>query len=350
MPEGKTIYDRQPIGGVDQLEEMLSAPTEGVVDTLRRIEGDILILGVGGKVGPTLARMAARASDAAGIERKVIGVDLFPNPEVQARVESFGVETVKCNLLDEEQFDNLPPAKNVIFMVGMKFGSTGQEALTWAMNAFLPGLVARKYADSRIVAFSTGNIYGLVPLTGGGSVEADAPNPVGDYATSALGRERMFEHFSRANGTPTAIIRLNYAVEMRYGVLVDVARQVWAGEPVDVTMGNANVIWQADAIAMTLQSLDLVSSPPFILNVAGPELVSIRKAAGQFGEIMGKPVTITGAEASEVLLNDGQLGHRLFGYPKIGLQQMIHWIADWVMSGGESLGKPTHFESRDGKF
>lgn len=349
--QGSTpMYDKEPIRGVDQLEDILSEPTQGAIATLGRVDGDILILGVGGKVGPTLARMAKRASDAAGANRRVIGVDLFPNPEMQSRVESFGVETVKCNLLDQEQFNTLPDAKNVIFMVGMKFGSTGQESLTWAMNAFLPGLVAQKYRDSRIVSFSTGNIYGLVPITYGGSVEAETPNPTGDYATSALGRERMFEHFSRTNGTPTAIIRLNYAVEMRYGVLVDVAQKVWAGQPVDVTMGNANVIWQADAIAMTLQSLDLVSAPPFILNVAGPELVSIRKVAEQYAQLMGKPVTITGTEAPDVLYNNGKLGHRLFGYPKVSLDQMIHWIAEWVMHGGESLGKPTHFESRDGKF
>ncbi len=350
MRDSATIYDREPIRSVDQLEEMLSEPTEGVIDTLGRVDGDILILGVGGKVGPTLARMAKRASDAAGVSRRVIGVDLFPNEEIRSRIESSGVETVKCNLLDQEQFNGLPDAKNVVFMVGMKFGSTGQESLTWAMNAFLPGLVAQKYLGSRIVSFSTGNIYGLVPITYGGSVETDTPNPIGDYATSALGRERMFEHFSRTNGTPVSIIRLNYAVEMRYGVLVDVAQQVWAGQPVDVTMGNANVIWQGDATAMTLQSFDLVSAPPFMLNVAGPELVSIRKVAEQYGQLMGKPVAITGTEAPDVLYNNGKLGHRLFGYPKVSLDQMVRWIADWVMRGGDSLGKPTHFESRDGKF
>jgi len=338
------------IRDLDQLEDMISEPSPGVIDALGRLPGDIIVLGVGGKMGPSLARMAKRASEAAGSARRVIGVSTFSSGDQQSRLESIGVETIKCNLLDRAELEKLPDAPNVVFMVGMKFGSTGQEALTWALNAFLPGMVCQKFAASRIVAFSTGNIYGLTPVTLGGSVESDAPNPDGEYATSALGRERIFEHFSNTLGIPTTILRLNYSTEMRYGVLVDVARKVWAGEPVDVTMGSANVIWQGDANAMALMSLEHAASPAFVLNCAGPELLSIRRAAHQFAEMMGKSVTLTGGEAADALLSNGQLGHRMFGYPHVTAQQMMEWIAEWVMRGGENLGKPTHFESRDGRY
>jgi nucleoside-diphosphate-sugar epimerase len=235
-------------------------------------------------------------------------------------------------------------------MAGMKFGTTGQQARTWAMNSYLPGMVAQKFRRSRIAAFSTGNFYPLVPVTGGGSVETDEPAPVGEYAMSCLGRERILEHFSRVHQVPMAIIRLNYAVEMRYGVLLDMARKVWAGEPIDVTMGNLNAIWQADANAMTLQAFDHVGTPPRVFNVTGPETLSVRRVCEEYGRLMGKPVRFTGAEAPTALLNNAQLSHRLFGYPRVPVQQVIAWTADWVMRGGESLGKPTHFETRDGKF
>lgn len=338
------------IDTLDQLEDAISEPTQGAIDALGRLQGDILLLGAGGKIGPSLARMAKRASDAAGSNRKIIAVDTFPASEQKSKMEALGVEAIKCDLLDRAQLEALPDAPNVIFMIGMKFGATGQEALTWALNAYLPGMVCERFSSSRILAYSTGNIYGLTPVTLGGSVETDAPNPVGEYAISALGRERIFQHFSLKRGLPTGIIRLNYANELRYGVLVDIGKKVWAGEPVDVTMGNANVIWQGDANAMVLRSFEHCASPAFIVNLAGPELVSVRRAAEQFGEIMGKQVTITGSEAPDALLSNGQLGHRLFGYPRVGVQQMIRWMADWIMRGGESLGKPTHFESREGKF
>jgi nucleoside-diphosphate-sugar epimerase len=335
---------------LDQLEDAISEPSQSVTDALGRVQGDIMLLGAGGKIGPSLARMAKRASDAAGVGRKIIAVDTFPGPDQKSKLEALGIDAIKCDLLDRRELDALPDAPNVIFMIGMKFGATGQEALTWALNAYLPGMVCERFASSRIVAYSTGNVYGLTPVTLGGSVETDAPNPVGEYAMSALGRERIFEHFSRARGVPVGIIRLNYSNELRYGVLVDIARRVWAGEPVDVTMGNANVIWQGDANAMVLQSFERCASPAFVVNVAGPELVSVRRAAEQFGELMGKPVTITGSEAQDALLSNGQLGHKLFGYPRVSLQQMMAWQAAWIMRGGESLGKPTHFESREGKF
>ncbi|MDI6827887.1 MAG: NAD-dependent epimerase/dehydratase family protein, partial [Armatimonadota bacterium] len=261
------------IENIKQLEDMLSQPTEGVIGTLGKMEGDILILGVGGKMGPSLARMAKRASDAAGVRRKVIGVDIFPSPEQESKLRDVGIETIKCNLLDPDDITKLPDAPNIVFMVGMKFGTTGQEALTWAINALLPGMVCQRYKGSKFVVFSTGNVYGLTPVALGGSVETAPPNPEGEYATSALGRERIFEHFSLNFGIPTAIIRLNYAVEMRYGVLVDIAEKVWSGEEIDLTMGNVNVIWQGDAIAMALQAFDYVASPPFVVNVTGASLL-----------------------------------------------------------------------------
>jgi nucleoside-diphosphate-sugar epimerase len=235
-------------------------------------------------------------------------------------------------------------------MAGMKFGSTDQEALTWAMNAYLPGMVCQRFKKSRIVAFSTGNVYGLVPVHGGGSVETDTLNPLGDYAMSCMGRERIFEHFSRTLNLPVSIIRLNYAVEMRYGVIQDIASKVARGEPVDVSMGNANVIWQGDANAMSVAAFAHASTPPFVLNVAGPELLSVRAIAQEFGRLLNKPVTITGTETGTALLNNGQLGHRLYGYPRVPLQQILKWTAAWIQQGGTTLNKPTHFETRDGKF
>jgi nucleoside-diphosphate-sugar epimerase len=235
-------------------------------------------------------------------------------------------------------------------MTGMKFGSTGQESLTWAMNCHLPALVAQRFRGSRIVAFSTGNVYGLTPAGLGGSREGDALNPVGEYAMSCLGRERIFEHFSRTLGIPTALLRLNYATEMRYGVLVDVARRVQEGVPVPLAMGYLNALWQGDANAMSLCAFAHVSSPPFVLNLAGPETLSVRRVAEEFGRLLGKEAAFEGSEAPDALLSNGQLGHRLFGYPRVSAGQMMAWVADWVRRGGPTLGKPTHFESREGRF
>ncbi len=338
------------IADTDQLDDLLSEPTPLAVETLARLDGDLLLLGVGGKMGPTLARMARRASDAAGSRRRVLGAARFSNPEHEDWLRRHGVETVRCDLLDPEQLGRLPDAPNVIFMTGMKFGSTGQEALTWAMNCHLPALVAQRFRHSRLVVFSTGNAYGLTPVALGGSVETDAPNPVGEYAMSCLGRERLFEHFSRTFGTPMAVLRLNYATELRYGVLVDVARRVWAGEPVPLAMGHLNALWQGDANAMALCAFGRVSSPPFVVNLAGPETLSVRRVAEEFGRLLGKAVTFAGTEAPDALLSNGQLGHRLFGYPRVGPRQMLAWVAEWVRRGGPTLDKPTHFESRDGRF
>ena len=340
----------QAIEGVEKLEEMLSEPTEAVLRTVRKLEGDYVILGVGGKMGPTLARMVRRALDKAQRKGRVIGVSRFSSGGLAGELNRHGIETVSCDLLDRSQIERLPDAPNVIYMAGMKFGSTGNESMTWAMNTFLPALVCEKYRDSRIAAFSTGNVYGLTKVNGGGSVESDKPNPVGEYAMSCLGRERMFEHFSRTLKIPVTLIRLNYAVEMRYGVLLDLAQKVWEGRPVDRGMGHVNVIWQRDANAMSIASLADAASPPFILNVAGPELLRVRDVAERMAKRMGKGILFEGTEAPDALLNDGAMAHRMYGRPSVSAEQVIEWTADWVMRGGTTLNKPTHFEARDGKF
>ena len=338
------------IQNVAQLEDLLSEPTERVTRTLASLDGDIVILGAAGKMGPTLARMAKRASENAGVKRRVIGVSRFSSPALENQLQSSGVETVRCDLLDPASLAKLPDAANIVFMAGMKFGSTGQEWLTWAINSYLPGLVADRYRESRIAVFSTGNVYGLSPVDRGGSHEEDALNPSGEYAMSCVGRERIFEHFSRANQTKMAILRLNYSSELRYGVLVDIAQRVNAGRPVSLSMGYLNTIWQADAAAMSLESLRYATSPPNIINVTGPELLSVRSVAEEFGKKFGKPVRFEGTESSDALLSNAAKSYELFGRPRVSAHQIINWIADWVHAGGTTLAKPTHFEERAGHF
>lgn len=333
-----------------QLDDLLSAPSPAAVDAMRHLEGDLIVLGVAGKMGPTLARMARRAADAAGTTRRVIGVARFSDPTHQAALEAHGVETIRCDLLDEAAVHRLPDAPLVVYMAGRKFGSTGLESLTWAMNAWLPAVVCRRYAGSRIAAFSTGNVYGLTSVGRGGSVEGDTVSPVGEYAMSCLARERMFEHFSRTDGTPVSILRLNYATEMRYGLLVDLARKIVDGTPIELAMGHANVIWQGDANAMSLVSLRHASSPPYVVNIAGREELSVRNVCLALGARLGREVRFTGAEAGDALLSNGSRGWTDLGPPQVELSQLIDWTADWVSRGGASLGKPTHFESRDGRF
>ncbi len=338
------------IENVEQLERLLSEPSAAVIETFSRVDGDVLLLGVGGKMGPTLARMAKRASDAAGKPRRVIGVARFSTAGLEAQLHAHGVETIRCDLLEEAQVEQLPEAPNVVFMAGMKFGATGNLGLTWAMNSYLPAVISRKFRRSKIVAFSTGNVYGPAPVASGGSRESDPPNPVGEYAMSCLGRERMFEHFSRALSIPMALIRLNYACELRYGVLVDLARRVWTGEAIDLGTAHFNIIWQGDANAMTLLALERVAIPPWVINVTGPELLSVREVAEEFGRLMGKPVRFRGEESTTALLSNAQTAFKIFGLPRVRAAQVLRWIAAWVMAGGQDLGKPTHFDSRDGKF
>ncbi len=330
----------------EQLEDIMSSPTPEVVKAMAELDGDLLILGVGGKMGPTLARLARRSINKA----RVIGVSRFSTPGLQADLNQVGVETIPCDLLNEAALQKLPEVPNVVFMAGRKFGSTGNEALTWAMNTYLPGQIAEKYRNARIVVFSTGNVYPLTSIVHGGATETHPVNPIGEYAQSCLGRERMFEHFSNRFGTPVVIIRLNYAIDLRYGILLDIAEKVYNAQAVDVTMGNVNVIWQGDANAVVLRALTHCQSPPLVLNLTGPETVSIRGLATRFGELFEKTPIFEGQEAGTALLSNASRCHQLFGYPRISLEQMVQWIAHWVRSGGPTLDKPTKFEVRDGKF
>ena len=337
------------IDTVETLEDLLSEPTPKLLEMTRHGSGDLIVLGAGGKMGPTLARMARRAADAAGVGRRVIAVSRFGSATARQRLEAAGVETIACDLLDERAAMGLPDATDVVYMAGMKFGATGQAALTWAENCLIPAAVCRRYPSSRIVAFSTGNVYPLVPA-GQGAREAHPAAPAGEYAMSCLGRERMFEYFSSRASTPVTIVRLNYACELRYGVLVDLARRVWADEPVDLTTGYFNVIWQGDANAMSLGALTCATVPPTILNVTGPEELRVRSVTKEFARRMDKRVTFTGVEAGDALLSDASRAFELFGRPHVDARQLIEWIADWIMRGGETLGKATRFEVRDGRF
>lgn len=335
---------------IEELERKLAEPTQELVRDLAGLSGDIAVLGVGGKMGPSLARLAANAIREGDLNKRVIGVSRFSNAEARRELEEAGVETISCELLDDEALRALPNVENVIFMAGNKFGTKGREHFTWAMNAYLPGRVAEKYKDSRIVAFSSGNIYPLLPVSGGGATEDTAPEPVGEYAQSTLGRERIFEYHSHKNGTPMTMFRLNYAIDMRYGVLLELARAVNEGREIDVTMGFANVIWQGDANAMALRCLTQCSSPPSVVNITGPETMSIRWAAGEFAKRLGKEARFVGAEAETALLNNASKSHQLFGYPRVSLLQMIDWTAEWVRQGGTVWNKPTHFQERKGNF
>ncbi|HEU4642928.1 MAG TPA: NAD(P)-dependent oxidoreductase [Gemmatimonadaceae bacterium] len=332
------------------LEQRLAEPTPGVLEALRAVPGDIIVLGAAGKMGPSLARMARRALDALGRSDRVIAASRFSSPESEHRLRASNIETIRCDLTDREAVGRLPDAPNVLFLAGQKFGTSGAPAETWAMNTIVPHHAAERYASSRIVAFSTGNVYPLVPVGSGGAREEDAPAPVGEYAASCLGRERVFEFHAARRGTRVAIMRLNYAVDLRYGVLVDVARRVWRGEPVDVTMGWVNVIWQGDANARALQCLAHAASPPFVVNVTGRDTLSIRAAAQRFGEMFGRPAAITGEEAPDALLSDATRSMELFGPPTVSTGQLIAWVADWIQRGGTTLDRPTHYEVRTGQF
>jgi dTDP-4-dehydrorhamnose reductase len=338
------------IRDLSHLEDLLSEPSEGALAVMGRLEGDVVVLGVAGKMGPSLARMIRRASDAAGVRRRVIGVARFSNPALEGQLQAAGVGTIRGDLLDPAQVERLPEAANVVAMVGMKFGATGQEALTWAMNSYVPALICEKYRHSKIVAFSTGNVYGLTPVRLGGSVESDSLQPVGEYAQSCVGRERIYEYGSRTWNIPMALLRLNYATEMRYGVLVDIAQRVQAGQPIELVMGHLNALWQGDANAMALGAFDHLASPPAVFNLAGPELLSVRRLAEEFGQLLNNPVTFLGSEAEDALLSNASRAFRLFGNPRVSAQQLIHWIADWLRRACPTHGKPTHFEVRDGKF
>lgn len=334
-----------------ELEERLTRPDEETASAMAALDDDLLILGAGGKMGPSLARLARHAADKAGVKKRVIAVARFTNDKLPSELAAGGIETITCDLLDREALDKLPDVPNVIFMAARKFGTSGGEHLTWAMNTYLPGLVAERYRNSRIVAFSTGNVYPLLPVSQGGALETTPVGPVGEYAQSALGRERLFEYGSMRWGTPVAILRLNYAVELRYGVLVDIGRAVFERRPIDLCMPFVNVIWQGDANSWCLRSFAHCQSPPFVLNITGPETLSVRELALEFGRHFGiEPIFVSETEGSSALLSDIGRARRLFGNPTVRPPEMIEWIANWIRQDGVMLDKPTHFQTRDGRF
>jgi nucleoside-diphosphate-sugar epimerase len=328
------------------LEEVLSRPDPALVADLAAVAGDILVLGAAGKMGPTLCRLAKRADPV----RRIIAVARWSEPGLRERMESWGIECLAADLADRAALAKLPDAPNLIFMAARKFGASGAPEQTWAMNVLLPERVAERWPTSRIVFFSSGNVLPLVPVLSGGADESVQPAPVGEYAASVLGRERVFQHAGIARGTPCSGVRLNYAIDLRYGVLHDVATKVAAGVPVPLAMGHANVLWQGDANAWTLRALRHAAADCPIINVTGPETVSIRWLAEQFAERLGRPASFTGGEAPDALLSNAARAFALFGYPRVPLLRMVDWVADWVARGGRALGKPTKYEVRDGRF
>lgn len=344
------MLPKKMIQNEQQLENLLSQPTQEVVDVMTRLAGDFILLGIAGKIGPSLARMLKQACEMANSKRRIIGVSRFSNENLGKALEAEGFEIIKGDLLNPDFIKSLPKVKNVIFLAAMKFGSEENLPLTWAVNTYLPALVAEHFKDSKIVAFSTGCVYELVPVASGGSLETDIPNSIGEYAQSCLGRERMFEYGSKKYQTEVVLIRLNYAVELRYGVLVDIAFKVWNEKTIDLTMGHFNVIWQGDANEMVIRAFENCESPAKILNITGADTLSVRQVAKRFGELFEKEINFSGKEAETALLSNAQEAFKLFGKPKTDIDQVIIWIAEWVKKGNKNLNKPTHFEVRDGKY
>ena len=346
-----------PICSEQELDDLLSEPSDADRAAMRAIEGGLLILGAGGKMGPSLARRARSAAHQAGMpagtSKSIVAVSRFSNRAAERQLQDAGIETISADLLDFSQLARLPDAENVIFMAARKFGSAGAAHLahlTWASNAYLPARVAERYRQARIVAFSSGNVYPFVPVASGGATEETAPDPVGEYAQSVLARERMFEFFSARHGTRVCLLRLNYAVELRYGVLRDIGVRVFEGRPVNVSMGHVNAIWQGDANSVCLRSFALCESPPAVLNLTGPETLSVRDIARRFGQLFGREPVFEGREADTALLNNAARCHRFFGAPSVSAETAIVWTAEWIRRGGVGWDKPTHFETRDGRF
>jgi nucleoside-diphosphate-sugar epimerase len=334
------------ISDIAALDELLCRPSQALIDDLGKVDGDIMILGVAGKMGPTLAGLAKAALP----DRRIIGVARFSDASVKTWLQARGIETINCDLLDEAAIKALPKVQNIIFMAGRKFGAEGDLSLTWAMNAHVPALVAQAFADSRIVAFSTGCVYPFVPVNGKGADENLAPNPPGEYAQSCVGRERMFEYFSRKFATPGRLFRLNYAIDMRYGVLHDIATKVLTGKPIDVSLGHVNFIWQGDAAAQALRCLAHCDTPTSPINVSGHEILSVRDLAAKFGALLGREPVIVGSEEPTAWLTDTSQATKLFGRPIVDTERLIAWTADWVARSMPSLGKPTKYEVRDGRY
>jgi uncharacterized protein YbjT (DUF2867 family) len=337
------------VASEDELEELLARPSPADVAFARTLEGDVIVLGAGGKMGPSLARRVERALKAAGVARRVLAAARFSEPGVAESLERSGIETIACDLADPAAVARLPRVPNVLFLAGRKFGSTERPELTWIQNVVVPSLVAPHFAESRVVVFSTGNVYPLSGPNSRGSTERDPTGPVGEYAQTCLGRERVFEAVARDRGTRCLLFRLLYAVDLRYGTLVDVARRVFAGEPVDLRASRVNAIWQGDANSYAFRALSLCESPPRSMVVTGPELVSVRAIAEAFGKRFSRPPRFTG-NPGPALLGDPSLCVSLLGKPEVPLERLLDWVAAWVQRGGRSLGKPTHFEATDGRF
>lgn len=334
----------------EQILAQYLKPSQRLIEDIAKIKGDILILGAGGKMGPAMAKLAKEAIVLANIRKNVIAVSRFSDDDVYNELNKSGINTIKANLLDSNDLNKLPEIENVIYLAGNKFGTTGNESYTWAMNTFLPGTVAQKFKSSNIVVFSSGNIYPLSDISSGGMTEDLAPSPIGEYAQSCLGRERMFQHFSKENSTPILIYRLNYANDVTYGVLLEIAKSVFGGKEIDLEMGNVNVIWQGDANEIAIRSILHCNVPGKILNVTGPETVSVRWVASEFEKLFNKTATFKGKEKNDALLSNAAECFKLFGYPNVTLKQMIELIAIWVEEGGKIKEKPTHFQERQGKF
>jgi nucleoside-diphosphate-sugar epimerase len=336
----------ETIPDIAALDELLCRPSQALIDDLAKVDGDIMILGVAGKMGPTLAGLAKAALP----DRRIIGVARFSDASVKTWLEAHGIETLNCDLLDEAAIKALPQAKNIIFMAGRKFGAEGDLSLTWAMNAHVPALVAQAFPDSKIVAFSTGCVYPFVPVDGNGADESLSPNPPGEYAQSCVGRERMFEYFSRKFSTPGRLFRLNYAIDMRYGVLHDIASKILQGKPIDISLGHVNFIWQGDAAAQALRCLAHCDTPTSPINVSGYEILRVRDLAAELGVRLGREPVIVGTEQPTAWLTDTSQATKLFGLPVVDTGQLIAWTADWVARAMPSLGKPTKYEVRDGRY
>ena len=335
---------------VEELENKLSEPSKRLLEDIAKIQGDIMILGLGGKMGPSLAKLLKRAIDAVGISKKVIGASRFTNEALYNEMVDFGIECYRSDLLDDAALNKLPGAENIIYMAGNKFGTAGNEQFTWAMNAYLPGRVAEKYKNSNIVVFSTGNVYPFMSIESGGATESVPPAPIGEYAQSCLGRERVFEHFAIKNSTKMLLFRLNYALDLRYGVLLEIAKKVISQKPIDLSMGHVNVIWQGDANEYAIRSLLHCESPAHILNITGPETIPVQWLAEQFGEHFKATPIFVNQPAETALLNNASRAFDLFGIPLVSLHEMIMMTVEWVTTGGKEIGKPTHFQERKGEF
>ncbi|MBQ7399650.1 MAG: NAD(P)-dependent oxidoreductase [Clostridia bacterium] len=334
----------------EKLNELLTTPSEALVEDIKKIDGDIMVLGAGGKMGYTLCVLAKNAIKKAGIEKRVIAVSRFSDEYARNYLTGEGVEIISCDLLNLEQLRTLPDVKNIIYMAGRKFGTDGEEWKTWALNSTLPAFVCEKFKNSNIVVFSSGNIYPIVPISSGGCTENDKVGPIGEYPMSVLARERAFEYAANTYGTRVFIYRLNFAVDLRYGVLYDMAHNIINGTPIRLETPVLNCIWQGSANEYAIRAILHTASPVNVMNITGPETISIKKAATMLGKYLGKEPIFEGEEGNDAYLNDASLAMEVFGYPAVSANTLIRWQAEWLLDGGRGLGKPTHFEERKGSY